>query len=894
MHHRSNLHKHWYVLVASLFVGLLAVITPTVLLAQVGPAFTSTAPDTAVVGVEYSYQLTATGDLPMTFTFTDTTHTPPAGMNMDGGGEITWTPTDLQTGAHTVEVQATNASGFDVQEFTVTVYEAPSFTSSAPSSVILGSLYSYQLTADGDPTITFAFTDTTYTPPNGMGMNGSGEITWTPISGQGGSHTVEVQAVSPYGVDTQQFTVLVNVPPAFTSSAPTAANVGAEYSYQLAADGDPTITFAFTDTTYTPPSGMGMDGSGLITWTPDSGQIGSHTVEVQALNTFGVDTQQFTVDVSQGPAITTTAVIVANVDELYQYDVDATGVPTPTFSLITNPSGMTIDPDSGLISWTPTNGQIGSNSVQVRATNVAGTDDQSFNIDVRLVPQVTSVPNDTTITAGQSFDDSATASGDPAPTFSLVNNTPDWLTIHPTNGQITGNSTQANAGVNVVTVQAANAAGADTDSFTITVDSTAMCVYDPLSYLPLDGISNYTAPDMIWSNNATCTNHSRCPTRVSAPSGNALYFDGNDDALNVTNLTGMQWEANDSFTIQAWVNTTQACAGDDNKVIAGTFSNISDGIWWLGCGNTSDEAVFYLREAGASGQVTSLHGTTAINDGQWHLITAVRDATLDQNRIYVDGVLEGIANVNYTNSLASSTSMYIGYYGFGHARDFYFDGAIDELVIYNRVLTEEEMARHIYHTENGVGYCSETAVTPQITSTPGTQAVVNNEYTYDVEAVGIPEATYSLVAPPTGMTIDPSTGLITWTPTSGQDGQQAVEVLASNSGGSDSQTFNIQVDLHLAPSITSTPVTEVVVGNQYTYDVEALGEPVPQFSLVGQYPDDMTINANSGLIEWDVPSSYPAGPVTITVQATNLVDTDTQTFDIHVRKYEIYLPTILK
>ncbi len=86
---------------------------------------------------------------------------------------------------------------------------------------------------------------------------------------------------------------------------------------------------------------------------------------------------------------------------------------------------------------------------------------------------------------------------------------------------------------------------------------------------------------------------------------------------------------------------------------------------------------------------------------------------------------------------------------------------------------------------------------PAITSTPVTSATVDVLYSYDVEADD-PNAgdtlTFSLVTAPAGMTIDPSTGLINWTPGAGDAGDNAVEVMVEDQGGlSATQAFTITV-----------------------------------------------------------------------------------------------------
>jgi hypothetical protein len=79
------------------------------------------------------------------------------------------------------------------------------------------------------------------------------------------------------------------------------------------------------------------------------------------------------------------------------------------------------------------------------------------------------------------------------------------------------------------------------------------------------------------------------------------------------------------------------------------------------------------------------------------------------------------------------------------------------------------------------------------TSVPDSSALVGELYTYDVEAVASPDApTFSLDAKPTGMTINASTGVISWTPAAVNLGGKVI-VKAVNSGGTALQTFYIFV-----------------------------------------------------------------------------------------------------
>ncbi len=155
--------------------------------------------------------------------------------------------------------------------------------------------------------------------------------------------------------------------------------------------------------------------------------------------------------------------------------------------------------------------------------------------------------------------------------------------------------------------------------------------------------------------------------------------------------------------------------------------------------------------------------------------------------------------------------------------------------------------------------------------------LAGSPYAYPVTASD-PDAgdtlTFSLPTAPAGMTIDASTGLITWTPTLGQVGNTSVTVRVTDSGGLFAeQGFTIAVTapgpVTQPPSITSTPVTTATADTPYNYDLDAT-DPNPGDALTWSLitaPAGMTIAAATGLIQW-TPSAAQAGdhPVEVKVQ----------------------------
>ena len=84
---------------------------------------------------------------------------------------------------------------------------------------------------------------------------------------------------------------------------------------------------------------------------------------------------------------------------------------------------------------------------------------------------------------------------------------------------------------------------------------------------------------------------------------------------------------------------------------------------------------------------------------------------------------------------------------------------------------------------------------PIITSTPVTTVSVGVTYTYNVDAADSDEdtLTYTLTTPPIAMTINSSTGVISWTPT--EEGEYPVVVTVSDGKSTDTQSFTITVSL---------------------------------------------------------------------------------------------------
>jgi hypothetical protein len=179
-----------------------------------------------------------------------------------------------------------------------------------------------------------------------------------------------------------------NRAPVFTSEPLTSAIERHNWYLDLTAsdpDGD-AVSFSLV----TAPPGMRLNGPALVTWIPGTEQIGPHVVELRATDARGAyGSQAFSIDVAdynEPPQITSVPISIVEAGQSYQYDVEAfdpEGAALRFSFAGPAPAGMSIDPASGVVAWSPAASDVGGRTIAVRAADSSGAfDEQSFPLDV--------------------------------------------------------------------------------------------------------------------------------------------------------------------------------------------------------------------------------------------------------------------------------------------------------------------------------------------------------------------------------------------------------------------------------------------------------------------------------------------------------------------------------
>jgi hypothetical protein len=187
------------------------------------------------------------------------------------------------------------------------------------------------------------------------------------------------------------------------------------------------------------------------------------------------------------------------------------------------------------------------------------------------------------------------------------------------------------------------------------------------------------------------------PTWVAGRVGsNALSFSGSG-AFNVTNQSSVDLTSDLSSVLGGtsslafWIKTSQVGSSTFYQAPAITGAEQSGGgndIGWGTIDNTGKIGIFV-------GDTGWLKSTGAINNGQWHHVAITRNATSGAVQIYIDGVLN--ASTTLGTGAKSSAFKSIGQLsidaqdGTTRTGGNYFNGQLDEVRVYNQVITSSEV-----------------------------------------------------------------------------------------------------------------------------------------------------------------------------------------------------------
>jgi len=177
------------------------------------------------------------------------------------------------------------------------------------------------------------------------------------------------------------------------------------------------------------------------------------------------------------------------------------------------------------------------------------------------------------------------------------------------------------------------------------------------------------------------------PIWAEGNDGDALQFDGSNDYVDLG--TPAELYIPDNYTYTAWFRVGEDINGDS-------------GAQYLLCVGSRSDLVFGVEDAvGVDGDL-ALHyydtapgfhslgvGKTVWSSGDWHMVAGTKDSA--GHKIYLDGELKNSDTNTNNDNYATTRMVSIGAMGWNN--DEYYNGTIDDVRIYNRTLTQDEIQK---------------------------------------------------------------------------------------------------------------------------------------------------------------------------------------------------------
>ena len=475
----------------------------------------------------------------------------PAGASIDPTtGVVSWTPGETEgpgDASVTIRVTDNGTPPLSVtQSFGVSIFEVnvgPVMAAIGGQSVAEGSSLNFGVSAtDADfpaNSLTFALGSGA---PLGASISSGGSFSWTPTEEQGpGSYSMSIEVSdnsAPALTAVQGFTVTVgevNQAPFLALIADRTVDEGGLVSLQASAsDPDlPSQTLTYSLGVGVPAGASINSATGAFSWTPSEGQgPGTHPITINVSDNGSPSqsvSQNFNVSVNEvnvAPFLATISDQSVSEGEIMSAFVAGADLDQPaqqlTFSLGEAPSGVSIDPDSGTVTWTPTESQGGTTSLitVVLTDNGPGnlSSSQSFQavvLEVNTAPVLGEI-SDRAVKAGSPLTVSISGTDPDIPTdnltYSLPSGGPVGALIDPVSGLFSWTPDPLTpAGTIAVTIQATDNGSpplSATTSFAIEISA------------------GNSSPDLVGIGDQTVDEGTLLTVNVSAsdPDGHALNY----------------------------------------------------------------------------------------------------------------------------------------------------------------------------------------------------------------------------------------------------------------------------------------------------------------------------------------------------------------------------------
>jgi hypothetical protein len=180
------------------------------------------------------------------------------------------------------------------------------------------------------------------------------------------------------------------------------------------------------------------------------------------------------------------------------------------------------------------------------------------------------------------------------------------------------------------------------------------------------------------------------PTYVSGRFGNAILLDGVNDHVVLGNNTDLNFGTTTDFSVALWVKTDGW--NEDASIMSNKDWDSGSNTGWVIAGGGGSSTWQWNYSGAEGGRVDFDPTEPKLDDGLWHHLCVTHDRD-GKAKCYFDGIIQDERDISSSSgTIDANFPTVVGTDGAeGSVWAYWFAGAVDELKIFNDVLSQSEV-----------------------------------------------------------------------------------------------------------------------------------------------------------------------------------------------------------